>query len=363
MSLPTVPVFRPRLMAPPSQLLKTLQSSWWGTGPKVTAFEAAFAESIGATPARCVMLNSCTAALHLAAKLFPGQRVLMPALTFISTALAAEYESKDIIFVDIGEDLCMDESDALRKVKGEADIVIAVHLGGHVAPLARLRRYCHIIEDCAHALGSYDELGRHVGTEGIGCFSFQATKGLPIGDGGMLVLAEEAQRAQAEAWAWCGISQSTWERTVSQYRWAYRIDGIGYKYRANDILASLALDQWTGLEAALEERRAIAKRYTFALADLPWLQVPLPREDTRPNWQEYILRVPNRDGLTAHLAERGVAATVHYYPLHLYTWLAGRQSLPTTERIWREILTIPCFAGMTEEEEERVVEGVRSYRP
>jgi len=363
MTLATVPVFRPRLMAPPSELLKTLQSSWWGTGPKVKAFEAAFAEYIGVTPERCMMLNSCTAALHLAVKLFPGRRLLMPPLTFISTALAAKYEQRDIIFVDIGEDLCMDESDALRKVKGEADVAIAVHLGGHASPLTRLRRYCHIIEDCAHGLGTHDEADVHVGVKGIGCFSFQATKGLPIGDGGMLVLGDEAQRPEVEAWAWCGISQSTWERSVSQYRWAYRIDALGYKYRANDVMASLALDQWGGVEAAVEERRAIAKRYTLALADLSWLQVPKPRQDTRPNWQEYMVRVPNRDGLTAHLAERGVATTVHYYPIHLYPWLAGRQSLPVTERVWREILTIPCFAGMTEEEEERVVDGIRSYRP
>jgi len=363
MSLPTVPVFRPRLTGPPTELLDTLQSSWWGTGPKVAAFEATFAEHLGVAAGRCLMLNSCTAALHLAVKLFPGRRILMPALTFISTALAAKYENKEIVFVDVGDDLCMDEADALRKLRGESDIILSVHLAGQVAPLRRLRRLCHVIEDCAHALGSYDEAGRHVGTQGIGCFSFQATKGLPIGDGGMLVLAEEGQRPQAEAWAWCGISQGTWERAVSQYRWAYRIDGIGYKYRANDVMASLGLDQWPSLEAAVEERRAIAERYTLALADLPWLELPQPRKDTRPNWQEYMVRVPNRDGLTAHLAERGVATTVHYYPVHLYPWLAGRQSLPRTERIWREILTIPCFAGMTEQEEERVIEGIRAFRP
>lgn len=359
-----VPVFRPRLMGRLNHLHDTLESSWWGTGPKVAAFEAEFARFVGATAPRCLMLNSCTAALHLAMKMYPGRRrVLLPALTFISTGLAAYYERADIRFVEVGDDLCMDEQDALRKLRGESDVVIAVHLGGHVAKLDCLRKYGHVIEDCAHALGSYDEMGAHVGTKGIGCFSFQATKGLPIGDGGMLVVDAAEQRARVAAWSWCGIGQSTWQRSSAQYRWAYAIEDAGYKYRANDVAAALALDQWSGLEEAIEERQQTAKAYTSALVGLDWLRLPEARVDTRPNWQEYAVRTRYRDALQEHLAERGVATTVHYYPINLYPWLAGRQQLPFTEKVWREILTIPCFAGMTEQERERVVDGVRSFRP
>lgn len=359
----TVPVFRPQLMAQPQRLLETLGSGWWGTGPRVTEFEAAFGEHVGASPVRCLMLNSCTAALHLAVRLFPGRRFLVPAMTFISTALAPLYEQRRIEFVDVREDdLCIDEADALHKVRGESDVVIAVHMGGHVARLKQLRRVCHVIEDCAHALGSYDEDGAHVGTASVGCFSFQATKGLTIGDGGMLVLTADEHRAKAEAEAWCGIESSTWRRSNNDYRWAYDIHGIGYKYRANDVSAALALDQWPGLPGAVAERCEIAASYRSAFGDLDWLILPEVRDGTKPNWQEYVVRTEYRDGLQEHLAKLGVATTVHYYPLNLYDWL-HYQHLQTAEKMLYQILTIPCFAGMTEKERERVVDDVRSFRP
>ena len=360
----SVPVFRPRLMGQPHQLLSVLESGWWATGPRVAAFEQEFARMLDVERDRCLMLNSCTAALHLAVKLYPdAQQILVPALTFISTALAGVYEKKQIRFVDVGDDLCIDQDDVLDKLESSQDVVIGVHLGGHVARLDKVRMHCHVIEDCAHALGSYDEDGRHVGTLGPGCFSFQATKGLPIGDGGMLVLSHKVQRARAEAWAWCGIGQSTWQRQSDEYRWAYDVEDLGYKYRANNVSAALALDQWPSARGAVQERRRIASVLTQELADLPWLELPRHRKGTQPNWQEYTVRTDHRDALQRHLSELDVATTVHYYPINLYRLWESRQDLPFTEQVWKRLLTIPCFAGITGEELERVVDGIRSFKP
>lgn len=362
-----IPVFRPMRFGSVDSLMDTLNSSWWGTGPKVASFEREFASSMGIDAARCLMLNSCTAALHLAVKMFPeSQRFLVPALTFISTGLAPAYEGKIIDFVEVGDDLCIDQDDVLAKLHTTGDVVIAVHMGGHVAQLDKLYGVCGVVEDCAHALGSIDDTGEHVGTRGVGAFSFQSTKGLPIGDGGMLTLSREDQRARASALAWCGIGTDTWKRSSGEdYQWAYQIDEIGYKYRANDVMASLALDQWPAQTKVLEDRRAIAMRYLAEFAGLDWLRCPTVRKGTSPNWQEFIVRTQRRDALRDHLAERGVSSTVHYYPIHLYRPMqqaAGReQKLPFTEAVWQEILTIPCFAGMTDEEQERVIDAVRSF--
>lgn len=372
MTADTIPVFRPRMTGPPHNLLSALESGWWGTGPRVAAFEQEFARMLNVKRERCLMLNSCTAALHLAVKLYPDARqILVPALTFISTALAGVYENKRVRFVDVGDDLCIDQDDALDKLKSDDDVVIAVHLGGHVAGLEKLRPHCRIVEDCAHALGSYEwrpvaegaAASYHVGTDAVSCFSFQATKGLPIGDGGMLVLSHESQRSQAEAWAWCGIGQGTWQRQSDKYRWAYDVEDLGYKYRANDVSAALALDQWPGVGASLHERRRIAGVYTDELADLPWLELPRAREGTQPNWQEYTVRTDHRDALQQHLSDLGIATTVHYYPINLYPLWESGQELPFTEQVWKRILTIPCFAGLTGEELERVIDGVRSFSP
>lgn len=361
-----IPVFKPQLYGEPKRLLETLRSTWWGTGPRVAEFEAVFAAYIGVAPERCIMLNSCTAALHLAVKLYPdAQRVLVPSLTFVASALPAFYEGKQLVFVEVGDDLCVDPDDVLRKLESEADILMAVHLGGQVANLERIRPRCRVIEDCAPALGSFDGT-RHVGTQAPGCFSFHALKPLPIGDGGMLVLTSPDQRPSVAALAWYGIDKTTWDRMGPTYRWEYMVDAIGYKYRANDVIAALALDQWGGLIPAYQHRQTIAKRYFDQLGNLEWLRLPQVRAGTTPNWLEFTIRTPYRDELSRHLADLGIVTTVHCYPMHLYPalWTDGKpQSLPRTEVIGNEILTIPCFTGMTDEEQQRVVDGIRLFRP
>lgn len=368
-----IPVFKPLLLRPTGHpiLDEVLGSDWWGTGAKVIEAEASFAAWVGVESERCLMVNSCTAALHLAVKLFPGaRRFLVPSLTFVSTALAPLYERKPVEFVEVGDDLCIDQDDVLRRLV-VGDVVIAVHLGGHPARLDKIWDKVPIIEDCAHAFGTYDE-DIHVGTQGIGCFSFQATKPLPIGDGGMLVMDNFSQRERMTALSWCGISKTTWERTTGTYHWEYSIDEIGYKYRANNLSAALLLDQFEGAERADEKRYGRALLYSAALCDISWLDIPQKRAGTCPSWQEYIIRVQarHRDRLVRHLADHGVATTVHYSPIHMYRpfWqiddgIARPQSLPKTEEIWKQILTIPCFSGMTDEEQEKVIDGIRSFKP
>jgi len=185
-----------------------------------------------------------------------------------------------------------------------------------------------------------------------------------------------SQRSRVEAWAWCGIGQSTWQRAEGEYRWAYQVEDVGYKYRANDVAAALALDQWSGLPDSIAERSEIAHEYGKAFRDLSWLRLPAGRQGTIPNWQEYVVRTEHRDALQQHLAERGIATTVHYYPLHLYECMdqlrqdlrnsgvdVSPTPLPFTEMVWQQMLTIPCFAGMAAKEKERVVDGVRSFQP
>ena len=361
---PQIPVFRPKLLSEPRTLLKTLGSSWWGTGQQVERFETEFAEYLGVEPDRCIMLNSCTAALHLAVKLLnKSRRVLLPSLTFVSTGLAALHEGLEPVFVDVREDdLCMDAEDALRKLRFEEDVLIGVHLGGQAADLLGLER-CLLIEDCAHALGTFED-GTHVGTRGIGCFSFQATKILPIGDGGMLVLQDKAVREEALALAWCGISKSTWDRTSEGYAWQYQVQQEGYKYRANDLTAALALDQWKGFETALAEKRRIAEVYSTTLADLDWLQLPKARLGTEPSWQEYTVKTPLRDRLMRHLGERGISTTVHYEPIHHYPIFRDyKTEVPVTERVWTQLVTLPSYVGLLHGGIERVVDGIRSFRP
>lgn len=368
-----IPVFKPGLFGDFATLKNVLYGSWWGTGPMVSQFEEEFAEYIGVKAEQCIMLNSCTSALHLAMLLYPrAKRVILPALTFISTGLAPLYAGKEVVFAEVDDDLCIDQSDALRKIESEDDVIVAVHMGGHPAKLTHFKNY-NVVEDCAHSLGSFDQ-DRHTGTQGVGCFSFQSTKILPIGDGGMLVLPENriVNRKEILAQSWCGIESTTWERTEDEeYKWYYKVTGMGYKYRANDLMAALAIDQWSHLDEVLLNKANIAKHYQEGLEDLDWLRLPKARKGTAPNWQEYIVRTKFRDQLHNHLKELGIGTTVHYYPIHTYKpfriaeeeGFFVSQSLPRTDELFKEILTIPSYAGMNTREQAMVIDGIRSFKP
>ncbi len=184
------------------------------------------------------------------------------------------------------------------------------------------------------------------------------------------MLGSEEQRRKALAWSWCGIEKSTWDRSSEGYAWQYNVKEIGYKYRANDLTAALALDQWLNVERERLRKSFIVQQYNDALAGLSWLQLPKERAGTFSSWQEYIVRTKARDRLHDHLAELGVSTTVHYYPLNNYLpfhWIEDgivvKQELPITEKLWKQILTIPCYPSLSQEERERIIDGIRSFKP
>jgi dTDP-4-amino-4,6-dideoxygalactose transaminase len=132
----------------------------------------------------------------------------------------------------------------------------------------------------------------------------------------------------------------------------------------SDINAAIGLVQLDRLEATNARRREIAAAYSSAFGDLDWLETPVVRPDVQSSWHLYAIRTNDRDGLAAHLAERGVATGVHYRPNHLYgPYAPYTRSLPVTEAIWPRLLTLPMFPGLTGTEVDQVVEAVRTFEP
>jgi perosamine synthetase len=385
-----IPVFRPGFGSEELEALAAVFSSGWiGPGPRAAEFEERFGAFVGARHA--VSVTSCTAAMHLtlqALGLGPGDEVLVPALTFASTAHAAVYCGCDVTFVDVDlETRCMDPSDLAARISPRSRAVIPVHYGGHPCRMDEIweiasRHGLLVIEDAAHACGALYRGQRVGGLEPTTatCFSFNALKNLSTGDGGMVTTNSEELAETIRRLRWMGINKNTFERTstpgtpddstagsenpVPKYEWYYEIDELGYKYAMNDIAAALGLVQLRKLAGMAEVRRAMASRYASGLAALDWLELPVEKDYARSAWHLFTIRTAARESLRKFLQTAGIATSVHYYPLHLQPFYRKRSKvhLPATEQLARELVTLPFHPNLTMTEIDQTIGMIQEFR-
>ncbi|GIO38792.1 spore coat protein [Paenibacillus antibioticophila] len=354
----------------------SFKSAWLGLGPKVTEFEQRWSQYIGSRES--VGVNSCTAALHLAlaAYRFPeGKKVLVPALTFASTAMAVLYNRLIPVFVDVDEaTLGISLEDLDRKCDNDCVAVMPVHFGGHPVPMDELvawakSRGLKVIEDCAHTAGGKYK-GKSLGTWGdIGCYSFEEKKCMTTGDGGMISFDDPELLNPLRHARWIGINKDTWVRYEQSEMggpdtngWYYEISDIGYKYNMNDLMASIGLVQLQKLDAMNRRREHIIGQYLYAIKDLDYIHPAIPYHLQDSSYWAFIVRVQNRERFIAHMQARGVSTGVHYMPLPmqpLFMKFAG--AAPVAESVWKQLVTLPLFPDLTTEEIEHVKESIRSY--
>ncbi|WP_223069519.1 DegT/DnrJ/EryC1/StrS family aminotransferase [Paenibacillus caui] len=354
----------------------SFNSAWLGLGPKVIEFERQWSEYIGSKES--VGVNSCTAALHLAlsAYRFPeGKKVLVPALTFAATAMAALYNRLIPVFVDIDPvTLGISLEDLERKVDKDCVAVMPVHFGGHPVPMDDLVSWAKahglkVIEDCAHSAGGLYK-GKALGTWGdIGCFSFEEKKCMTTGDGGMISSDDPELLKPLRPARWIGINKDTWER-YEDYQlgnpdansWYYEISDIGYKYNMNDLMASIGLVQLKKLDGMNRRREDILRQYIAGIQDLDYIKPAFPYHLQDSSYWAYMVRVQDRERFITHMKENGVATGVHYLPLPMQPlFMKYASETPVASAVWRELVTLPLFPDLTQEEIEYVNACVHSY--
>lgn len=353
-----IPLFRPSCTdAEVEAVTAALRSGWWGMGPRVAEFEERFAAFTGTRHA--VAVSSASMGLQLALEAFgaTGGKVIVPALTFASTALAAVHTGNRVVFADIDEDtLCLDWDDVLDKATGATKAVIPVWYGGTVAP-HWLSLALPVVEDCAHAAGSAG-----AGQQGtMAAWSFHAVKNLAAGDGGMVTTNDAELAARLRRLRWCGIDRSTWERDQGRYGWDYTVTEAGHKAHMNDLTAALGLAQLERLPELNEARRVLVRRYLDEFKDLDWLR--LPDYSERSAWHLFAVRLQARDRFVSHMLASGVSAGVHYKPLNTCPVFGDHQPLPVTDQVWKTLVTLPLFPDMTEAEFDQVVAAVKAFDP
>jgi dTDP-4-amino-4,6-dideoxygalactose transaminase len=348
-----------------------------GNGPFSQKAEARLSDLLAGH--RVLLTTSCTHALELALLahgIGPGQEVICPSFTFVSTANAILRVGARPVFAEIEEEtLGLDPDDVARRIGPRTAALLPVHYAG-VAPdmdrllaLARDAR-AKVIEDAAQGLAA-EFRGRPLGTLADGgCFSFHETKNITCGEGGALALGDPEVAARAEIVREKGTNRSAFLRgEVDKYTWVAE----GSSYVISDILAAVLDAQLDKLPAIQERRAACAERYRAGLAD--WARangVRLPGQwpDRRPNHHLFYLLLPDaaaRDRLQARLKAQGVLATFHYVPLHSAPYGRalglGGEPLPVTDRVARTLLRLPLHAELAFADVDRVVEAVRRSFP
>lgn len=377
-----IPVFRPNYgkeeIAAVSEVLK---SGWIGLGPKTELFEKRFAQYIGVPYA--IALNSATAAIHLAllaAGVGKGDEVIVPSLTFVSTAHAVLYTGAKPVFADIDEKtLCISFSDASKKVTKKTKAIIPVHYGGNPCEMDKFtnlakERHLTIIEDAAHACGSIYH-GKKIGTiSPFTSFSFHAVKNLATGDGGMITVKDKKIADHLRRLRWVGINKDTWNRledvtgknhqSYKAYGWYYEVVELGYKSHMNDLNAALGLAQLDKLDKSNKKRRYLAVRYNKAFKKIPQIQCPVNETDSISAQHNYVIRIKDRDDLHLYLRDKNISTGVHYMPVHLqpyYRKLFPTVSLPVVEKEWKKLLTLPLYPQLTADKQDYIIKSIKYY--
>lgn len=372
-----VPFARPDITdAEVDAVTAVLRSGWLTTGAVTKAFEKELAEAVGVR--RAVAVNSGTAALHLALDalgLGRDDEVIVPTWTFTASAEVVRYFDARPVLVDVRpDDLTIDVPAVERAITPRTKAIIGVDLGGAPCDWHLLRqlvdgRGIALVDDAAHALPA-ELLGTPIGRwADLTAFSFYATKTVTTGEGGMLVTDHDGMADRAAVMSLHGISHDAWKRYTAEGTWRYDVIAPGFKYNMTDVAAALGRVQLARARAMRDRRSAIAARYTAAFGALEEIEPPSVREGRTSSWHLYVIRLRldrlarDRAAFIDELGRRGVAASVHFIPLHLMTYwresLAARDAdLPIATREFERVVSLPIYSALTDAEVDRVIDVV-----
>ncbi len=361
-----------------SEVLGVLRSGWLTTGPKVREFEREFAAMVGAEHA--VAVNSCTAALHLAleaAGVSEGDEVLVPTMTFAATAEVVTYFKARPVLIDCMQDTLNLNTNLIQQaITEKTKAIIPVHFAGHPCDLKPIHAVAqahnlHVIEDAAHALPARYHGKMIGGISDATCFSFYATKNITTGEGGMVTTNNAERAARMRMMSLHGLSRDAWNRYSAQGSWYYEILSPGFKYNLTDIAAALGLAQLKKCDRFLKGRERYAALYNEGFQDLPEIICPPAASYVQHAWHLYVIQLNldrlliGRDEFVRQLQQEGVGCSVHFIPLHLHPYHRDRggyrpEDFPVASKVFQQIISLPLYSKMTENEVNRVIETVHN---
>ncbi|BBP70902.1 UDP-4-amino-4-deoxy-L-arabinose--oxoglutarate aminotransferase [Pseudomonas sp. Seg1] len=352
---------------------QVLRSGWITTGPKNQALEEQFAQYVGCRHA--VALSSATGGMHitlLALGIGPGDEVITPSQTWVSTANMISLIGATPVFVDVDRDTLMTDAARIEAaITLRTKAIIPVHYAGaafDLDPLYALadKHGIAVIEDAAHAAGTRYK-GRHVGAQGTAIFSFHAIKNMTCAEGAMFVTDDEALARRVRMLKFHGLGVDAYDRLTGGRKPQAQVMEPGFKYNLADINAAIALVQLERLDAINARRTELAAAYRQKLEGLPVQPLALPDYAQTHAWHLFILRIDSercgmdREAFMKGLQDQGIGTGIHFIATHLHTWYRQRDPdlyLPNTEWNSARLCSIPLFPDMTDQDLDRVVGAI-----
>ena len=371
---PPIPVFQPVIGVDTIKaVVDALHAGWLGMGAVTQAFEDGLARFLGLQDRYVLATNTGTSALHLgllAAGVGPGDEVITPAFNFVADHQAIVAAGAAPVLGDVDDaTLGLDPDKAAALIGPRTKAIVPLHFGGVAGRVKELyalaeRHRLRVVEDATHAFGTRVD-GRAIGSFGdVTCFSFDPVKVITSIDGGAVVVGDAGALERLRHWRFLGIDRETLARYQNSRAWEYDVVSQGFRYHMTNINAAVGLSQLTRVNEFIASRRQACRLYNRLLAGVAGVRCPATDfEDVSPFI--YTVRVPaaRREGLIEHLRGRGVATGIHFLPAQDFTFLKGcrRGDLAVTERVTREIVTLPLHTHMTPATVERVATAIREH--
>ena len=341
-------------------IVKVLQSNFWASGAgtgNVMKFEDEFKKYTGSK--KCVAVNNGTSALHLALSLMDIKKkeVILPSLSFVSTAHAIIYNGGKPVFVDVEHDtLCIDPEKIKKIITNKTKVILPVHFGGMPSNIDEIQEICNQynlfqVEDAAHAAGSYyknKKIGSH--NRAI-CFSFHPVKNLAMPTGGAITLNGVTAKKDEEilkSRRWCGISNRKGTK--------YDVTQLGWNFYMNEFSASIGREQLKKLDQLNNKRKKIAKRYSTEIE----LEQKMPYNNDC-SYHFFWIQVKNRDKFMKQMKESGIETGIHYKPIHEMKFYKTKKHLENTEYIGKHIVSIPTHPNLSDRDVDKIIKEVNRH--
>ena len=345
-----------------------LEQEYLGMGTEVKKFEDELKQYLG-TDRHVICVNTGTSALILAlvaAGVGPGDQVLVPTITYVASFQAVSSLGAEPIACDVDEKtLLIDLLDADRRVSAKTKAIMPVHYAGNagnmdaVFDFAKVRDL-RIIEDAAHSFGSKLK-GNLIGKLGdLTCFSFDGIKNITCGEGGAIIVSSRDEAERLQDARLLGVVKDTSKRFTGRRSWQFEVKDQGYRFHMSNINAALGRVQLGRLDEFSAKRRAICASYMNLLEDVAEITFPHSNlAETTPHIAPIF--AADRDALRDHLLEHSIETGIHYFPNHLLSKFRAKYKLPTAERIFPSMMTLPCHNDLSSEDINKIVTAVKSF--
>ncbi len=359
--MPKIKLFDPHIDDSEKRALNdVLDSHFWASGAgigHVKKFEEKFSKYVDSR--ECVAVNSGTAALNLALSMYDikNKEVILPSLSFVSTAHAVVLNGGIPIFADVNpQTLCIDPIQVKKLISKRTKVILPVHFAGFPANLREIMKICkdnniHLVEDAAHASGSSYE-NKKIGSHGdLVCFSFHPVKNLAMPTGGLISINTKNYKKMntvLKEKRWCGISN---RKGIS-----YDVKNIGWNYYMNEFSATVGLEQLKKLDKTNKLRKKIAKKYNESIS----LENKMLFDDNC-SYHFYWIRTKNRKIFRDKLFENGIETGIHYKPIHTFSFYKSKTKLPITEKVGKEIVALPTHPNLSNKDIEKIIKFTNKY--